>query len=296
MLCLRRVLATCVALGVLSAIQLQAQKAIQNATCTNWKVFLANPTKYSSTAGGVNDKGTVVGSIAFNFNKPNSKAFVHFADGTLKFWRPTGSMNSGFSGRNNLGNTVGGFVDSSNIFHAVYLHGSTTTFIVHPNSAPHTTGLVGIDNLNTLLGSYLDTNRHPHIFKRRSNGQFISVPNFPGAKTTGAFGFSDNGVVVGGYTLPTDFSEVSHGFIYRNGSFATVNYGTGQAPGTVLVGISNQGLVVGDDYGNGFIYANGVIKNVVDPQGQTVLVRGISADGLITGDLSGGRNFTVRCQ
>jgi uncharacterized membrane protein len=221
---LLRVLATCIALCVFSALQLQAQKAI----CTNWNLWLLNPANPSSPFGdpqGVNDNRTVVGNATFSVNPPKVWGFVHYLSGRVTYWRPANARFSTFEGRNNnQGNTVGNYTDSLGVQHAVYFHGSTTTWIVHPKAARHSTRAIDINNLNTILGSYLDSNKVGHIFKRRSNGTFLSVPGFPGAQGSAARAFNDNGVVVGTYGLPNDPTGTSHGFIYRNGSFATLNY------------------------------------------------------------------------
>jgi hypothetical protein len=290
-----RFLATCMVLCVLSALPLQAQKA----TCTNWNIWLLNPANSNNPRvypRGVNDNRTVVGYGGY-LSKPDTIGFVHYSSGKVTYWRPANTKHSALTGRNNFGNTVGGYTDTLGIDHAVYLHGSTQTFIAHPKAAHHSTGLVGINNLNTLLGGYTDSNGVNHIFKRRSNGTFLSVPNFPGAKSTAATGFDDNGVVVGGYVLPHE-SHVFHGFIYRNGSFATLNYRNFQTL-TYLMGIDNNGVIVGNVYGDGFLYKNGLFKNIVGPQGQPVTVYGISAHGIITGYIwisgTGQHGFTVTC-
>ena len=283
-----RVLSACVVLSVISGIQLQAQKA----TCSfnTWFLNPNNPSNPAAFATGVNDNRTVVGAATYYFNKPNSSGFLHYFSGKITYWRPASAKYSGFGRRNNWGNTTGFYVDTLGIQHAVYLHGSTTTLIVHSKAAFHSTALIDINNLNTLLGEYQDANRNFHIFKRHSDGTFHAVPNFPGAKQTDAGGFNDNGVVVGNYILPSDASEFSHGFIYRNGSFATLDY-RNKAGETFLVGISKQGVIAGNFWGNGFLYKNGTFKDIVRPNGQPVIVRGISANGIITGD-----GFDATCQ
>jgi len=291
-----------VVLCVISAVQLQAQKA----TCTNWNIWLLNPKNRvnpSVTVAGVNDNRTVVGTAAFAVNKPNIWGFVHHLNGGITYWHPANAKQSSLEGRNNLGNPAGNFLDTAGVWHAAYLHGSTTTLIVHPKAAQHSTYLVGINNLNTVLGSYKDSNGIYHIFKRRSDGTFLNVPNFPGAMMTNASGFNDNGVVVGWYVLPTDPSRVAHGYIYRNGSFTTLNYRK-QITSTSLVGISNNGVVAGNHFfSDGFIYVNGVFKNIWGPNGEHATVRGISADGTISGDMGinwtfgwGVYGFTVTCR
>ena len=295
---LLRVLATWMVICVLSALQLQAQKA----TCSNWNLWLLNPNNAlnpSLQAAGVNDNHTVVGTAAFAVNKPNIWGFVHHLNGTITYWHPANAKQSSLTGRNNLGNTAGNYLDTAGIWHAAYLHGSATTLIVHPKAAQHSTFVVGINNLNTVLGNYRDSNGLWHNFKRRSDGNFLTVPNFPGAKSTAASGFNDNGVVVGWYVLPSDGSRVAHGYIYRNGSFATLNY-RNQITSTSLVGISSNGMVVGNHFFNdGFLYVNGVFKNIWGPNGEHATVRDISANGVITGDMyisgKGTHGFTVTC-
>jgi uncharacterized membrane protein len=292
-----RVFVLTVAICVFPAIHLQAQQA----SCT-FKTWVLNPADLNNPreqASGVNDNRTVVGVASYTFNKPNFWGFVHYSSGKITYWRPANAKYSSFAGRNNFGNTVGNYTDTLGIRHAAYLHGSTTTLIVHPKAAHHSTWLAGINNLNTLLGGYIDSNGVSHLFKRRSNGTFLSVPNFPGAKGTGEAGFNDNGVIVGTYNLATDPKDYSHGFIYRNGSFATLNY-RGKQTNTELAGIDNNGVIVGNNWGNGFLYKNGVFKDIVGPNGALVTARGISANGIITGDMwisgSGSHGFTATCQ
>lgn len=293
-----RVVLGCLAVCLLAAFQLQAQKA----TCTNWKTFALNPsnlTNPSEESDGVNDNHTVVGRAIYNFNKPNFKGFVHKSDGTITYWRPSNAKYSWLTDRNIIGNTVGGYVDFSGVLHAAYLHGSTTTLIVHPNATNHSTALVGINNLSTLLGTYSDA-KGQHIFKRRSDGSFVAVPNFPGATHTDPTAFNDGGVVVGTYTNPGDCCGTSHGFIFRNNSFAPLNYRKMVNSNTELTGISNNSVIVGDHFGNAFLYHNGVFKDIVGPHGEQVTVRNISAGGIITGDIALGGNgphgFTATCQ
>jgi hypothetical protein len=292
---LLRVLATCIVVCAVSLLQLRAQ----NATCTNWNTWLlnpANPSNPSPVAVGVNDNRTVVGFAQFSVKPPKGSGFVHYASGKITYWKPANAQSAGFTGRNNVGNTVGDYLDNLGINHAAYLHGSTTTLIVHPKAAHHSTQVTAINNLNTLLGYYQDSNGVNHTFKRRSDATFLSVPTFPGGQSCCSFAaaLNDNGVVVGTYRL-NDPSGVNHGFIYRNGSFATLDYGNNTRAGTQLVGIDNSGVIVGTVYSKSFLYKNGVFKDIFGPHGELVSVGGISANGVITGNI-GSHGFTVNCQ
>jgi len=273
---------------------LQAQKA----TCTNWNTWVlnpANPSNPSPQAEGVNDNRTVVGLADYPVKPPKFWGFVRYSSGNITYWKPANAVSSDFSGRNNVGNTVGNYLDTLGIHHAAYLHGSTTTLIVHPKAAHHSTQVAAINNLNTILGDYIDSNGAVQIFKRRSDGTFLSVPNFPGASSTSAGAFNDNGVVVGEYTTPTFPKGPRQGFIYRNGSFATLNYRNNTQAGTSLRGIDANGVIVGNVFSKSFLYKNGVFKDIFGPHGELVSVSGISANGVITGGFNG-RGFTVNCQ
>ncbi len=68
---------------------------------------------------------------------------------------------------------------------------------------------------------------------------------------------------------------------------------------TEVTGISDSGVIVGDHYGSGFLYKNGVFKDIIGPNGLGVIARGISAGGIITGDMwinGGSHGFTAICQ
>src|SRR6266536_107546 len=139
---------------------------VPTASCT-FKTFLLNPSNPNNprvTAWDVNDNRTVVGTADYPVNKPNFWGLVRYSNGTVTYWHPANAKYSWFNGRNNLGNTGGGYVDTLGIGQAAYLHGSATALIVHPNAAHHGTGLVEINNLNTLLGGYIDVNGQSHIF------------------------------------------------------------------------------------------------------------------------------------
>jgi len=108
------------------------------------------------------DNRTVVGTATFSVNPPEYWGFVHYFSGKITYWRPANAKFSTFEGRNNWGNTVGNYTDTLGVQHAAYLHGSTTTLIIHPNAARHSTRLVDINNLNTVLGTYVDSNGVNH--------------------------------------------------------------------------------------------------------------------------------------
>src|SRR6266513_3719896 len=110
---LLRVFATCMILCVLSSLQLQAQMA----TGTNWNLWLLNPADPRNPleqADGVNDNRTVVG-LSYPLSSklmPPYWGFVHYFSGKVPYWHPANAKKSWFTGRNNVGNTVGNYIDT----------------------------------------------------------------------------------------------------------------------------------------------------------------------------------------
>ena len=117
---------------------------------------------------------------------------------------------------------------------------------MHPKAANHRTRLVALNKYNPIHG-----NGHGHMFKRYSDDGLVEIPNFPGATSTTPSDINDNAVIVGNYNLPADGKDIAHGFLYHNGTWATLNY-RNQTTATDVAGISGAGAVVGDAFSNGF--------------------------------------------
>jgi probable HAF family extracellular repeat protein len=60
---------------------------------------------------------------------------------------------------------------------------------------------------------------------------------------TQAFGVNDSDEVVGAYTTGSGNSAVSHGFVWQNGKFATINIPGGSS--TTVNGINDENDLVG---------------------------------------------------
>ena len=88
-----------------------------------------------------------------------------------------------------------------------------------------------------------------------------------------------------------------------NGVYTTVDYPN--ADRTFLTDINSSGVIVGSWYqggalGGGFLYENGMFKNVLGPRGEITGVvggkMGINNAGYVTGTISGGSSFIAHCQ
>lgn len=248
--------------------------AQQQATCT---FKLVNP--IPGFFNGANDYGTTVGQDSSNY----SLGFIHYANGSMNFVKPPNSVWTVAMARNDNGATTGYYsTQGATInYKGFILHSGTFTTFVHPKSA-YGTQLNGINKYLTAVGTYLDSSRLYHGFKRYSNGSVLTI-SYPGAVNTFANGVNDNGTVVGSF----EGTGGSHGFIYHSGSWAQVDFpGTGGGASS-LVGISNGNVMVGintsSEPPSSFLYANGAFKVISVPNSYETIVGGISANGLISG-------------
>jgi len=277
------------ALAVSSASLVYSQNS---ATCT-FNLF-----QTPGQVNGVNDFRTTVGQ---NGSIPQ-QAFIRYSGGWFSYFTANNAIGTAFMARNDSGITVGTYTargTGSNTTKGIILQSLTTfTSFSHPKSV-WGTHLTGINKYNSTVGWYLDSAENAHGFKRYSNGGLAGL-DYPGASlgTTPA-GINDYGTVAGSFQDSTG----QHGFIYHSGTWAKVDYPSSNGQ-TQLVGISNGNLVVGfstlqEPYVS-FIYVNGVFKTITVPNTFDTLVTGVSAKGIISGNVafnSGGSSaFTATCK
>ncbi len=161
----------------------------------------------------------------------------------------------------------------------------------------------GTNGWGTTVGTYADSSGHPHGFKRFSNGATVAL-DYPGSVETVASAINDHGTIVGYYTKYLPPNAWWHGFIYSNGSWATLNF-PDSTQETVLTGISNTNLIVGSTakgrssitLTGAFMYESGAFKRIVLPNSNVGTdVAGVSPNkGLIAGT-SGYTAFIAACK
>jgi hypothetical protein len=290
----------------LAAVPL-GQAQVQPAACT-FKLFLLDRSSPSNPdfdgATGVNDWKTVVGEASDTYRQtpPFSKAFVHYLGAGTTYYSAPGAIRTRFNARNNKGVSIGIYTDSSAAKHSFMLQGDTLIPIVHPNAAPNTTMVQGLNKFNTTVGSFSSVpwGGTVRAFKRDNSGKFVTF-SFPRSQRTEASGINDNGVIVGAYISPGAVNGAlsNHGFIYHDGQWATLDY-PGTVVDTFLLGISNAGVIIGEAEPLGppiyFMYLNGIFKRIEVPNSSFTQVSGISANGVISGTVDFNQGFTAICQ
>ena len=272
--------------------------------------FTLFPRQFKSNIGtididpsGVNDFGTVVGD-EFNHKLKTNRGFVRGSGGMLTLYDASSTLPNAtrvataLTARNDDGITTGYAVDlSTNKFIVFELKESQFTPIelIIGTKMYKSFAAASINKWGTIVGYYQDTNGDFHGFKRWRHGHGFNL-DFPGAQETFASGINDNGTIVGTYRVGLFPNEQRHGFIYHNGEWATLDYPTSIGQ-TMLIGISNAGLIVGTkNFKGSFLYQNGVFK--VIPNLSSIVpteVTGISPrHDLITGN-AGSDGFIASC-
>jgi probable HAF family extracellular repeat protein len=204
------------------------------------------------------------------------------------------------TGVNNAGTLVGGWQGVNLDEHGFIEQpgGQATSFDSLGSSCCTTTA--GINDEGASVGDLCSCGPGPFLFDgfvRSADGSFtqlddpLSVP-----ANTVPNAINDSGLIVGYYY---DASGNIHGFIYKQGTFTTLDFPG--AMGTTLLGVNNSGAMVGA-YADasfalhGFLYRNGTFTTIDAPGAGTnraagcpfsgsegTLATGISASGAIVG-------------
>jgi probable HAF family extracellular repeat protein len=270
--------------------------------------FFSPTTKFTTPNGrpvvfqplGIDDFGTIVG-YAFP-STPNHGGLIRWANGGLTSVKGTQRLVA----RNDHGTSVG--LDlTGTAGEGVLVNGPTSSPTITPIVLDVNNGGVnpsGINKWGTIVGQYATPDfSSSHGFKRWNNGTTHTL-DFPGALPDGTWptGINDDGTVVGFY-FGSD--RLTHGFIFHNGQWATLDYP--HASATFLVGISNVGKIIGGaivvdatgrTFSHEFLYENGTFKLIPIP-GPKALLSISPKQGLILGEFSGSvgiQAFIARCQ
>jgi hypothetical protein len=174
----------------------------------------------------------------------NTHGFVNVGGTFRTIDNPGGTFNQ-LLGLNSLGTAAGYYQNSINtqVAYTVTNLTSAPKFTAVPD-LPSNTGAqaTGVNNAGIIVGFYVASgsgNTYGYIVNPNTNA-FTSLL-FPGSTSTQALGENNIGVVVGDYV---DSGGKTHGFIYSDGSFATVDDPLGVGS-TVVNGINDLGELAG---------------------------------------------------
>ena len=295
-------------LGLVLSVGLAASisQAEEQASCTFTFFKIDFPNSLLLTPEGINDFGTVVGSTTKN------TAFIRWANGGLTYFNDLTELvnrnDSGLSaGYDRQHNTI--LVDRT------VLSSLSPLYVTIGTNTLYMFEVGGINSWGTMAGWYTDTNGLTfHGLKRFFGSQGMTL-DFPVKQISGTFAnaINDPGTIVGTVigSIPNHAGR-KHGFITHGGKWAAVDFPHApdtNAPNTMLVGITNAGVIVGDAFLNpsnelstAFLYKNGIFRVISPPNMVSPRVMGISLKlGLIVGwgypatGLHPQRGFIARC-
>jgi probable HAF family extracellular repeat protein len=141
-------------------------------------------------------------------------------------------------GINNAGVVVGGYEDSSQVFHGYILSGKKLTKLDDPKGIGTLCSNLAPDGAIAVVGYYIASDGTSVGFLYK-NGIFTDISGPQGTTASAAFGINDSGAIVGDYT---DANGNTHGFLLNGTKYTTLN-----VPGalsTVAYGINNTGNIV----------------------------------------------------
>lgn len=224
---------------------------------------LAHATSYTFTtvdpagstwvrAAGINDNGVVSGW--YDDGSGHYDAFLDTGGHYTALSVPGSTGLNEANGINNNGVVAGAYSSSASWLGFTDNNGSYTTINV-PSSAY--TMAYGINDNGAVVGLYQDSVGGQHGYLD-TNGSYTGL-DVPGAlDVTEARGINRSGTIVG-YYRDTGFAW--EGFVYKNGSYTALNAPFAGATNTNLLGINNNGVMVGSYINGGTGSDSGFIDN-----------------------------------
>jgi probable HAF family extracellular repeat protein len=184
-------------------------------------------------------------------------------------------------GINGSGQIVGYYLDGNGDKHGFLDSSGTYTTLDYPSARQ--TFAQSINGAGQIVGSSANDG-HAFLY---SGGTYTPLDSALNGGTP--FSINDSGQIVGTYSTFENGGFKTHGFLYSNGTFITLDY-PGATNGTFAYGINNQGQIVGyysdfdDIHGgggiHGFLYSGGTYTTLDDPLAATVTTSGTEAFGI----------------
>jgi hypothetical protein len=189
---------------------------------------------------------------------------------------------------NDLGQIVGDYLDSSNVFHAYELDCGQFKVLDVPFPGATGTFSPAINNSGEIVGGWYDSAGVEHSFTLK-NGAYTSF-DYPGATSQFYYGINSQGDIVGSYT---DTSGNSHGFLRKGKTYTSIDFPGATA--TYAGGINDSGVIVGGycpttqclstlQGEQGFVLKNGAYTSFVIPGEFLTSLAGINNKGVVMGN------------
>jgi len=228
----------------------------------------------ASRGNGINDAGTVVGTVTHIENRAYiDRATVFHGNGVATDLGTLGGSSSYANGINNAGTVVGtAYVSANTTFHAFVTQGGKLADIGTLVGASGYSEAYAINEQGLVVGYSLASDGGQHAFSY-ANGTMSDLGTL-GGRNSNAYAVNGSGVIAGYASLAGD--DLAHAFVYANG--AMTDLGTMGADFSIAYDINDAGDVVGglETYGadgiskvnQAFLYSDGQmtdLNSLIDP-------------------------------
>lgn len=235
---------------------------------------------------------TIVLSLAILFALAASVPLA-LAQGTYTQIDYPGAIQTYILGVNTAGDVVGGYVDSSSIFHGFLLSGGVYTTIDYPGASY--TDLGGINDLGKIVGNYIDATVSAGFLYDLQTLTFTNI-QFPTGEETLLDGINNAGIVAGGVDVTRQNLTGPIGFELANGIFHKV-LPQGFAFSEVVT-VNNLGDAVGNAaHHNGvfhpFLFQQGQFHQIDLPVPPPAAVSAINDTNTMVGSYGTGQQLTT---
>jgi probable HAF family extracellular repeat protein len=243
---------------------------------------------------GINNSGVIAGYFGSGASGHPNKGYTlvsPYGQGNYTNENFPGSVQTQVTGLNNLGDTVGFWVNGTGKNLGFVEWNGVFTSYKNPNTGAGTVNqLLGINDKGIAVGFYTDANGVNHAYKlNQSTGKFSAIVP-PGSKNgAAATGINDNGDIVG-FLTASDGTTVA-GFLYKGGHYTEFDFPN--STNTTPFGVNIKDQIVGsyvDSNGamHGFLLSsplnNAHWKSIDDPNGiGTTVVNGLNDNAQLVG-------------
>jgi hypothetical protein len=219
---------------------------------------------------GINDTGALAGFYRDTGSSGTFHSFVDIGGNFTTIDDPLALAAGGSTfayGINNAG-VIAGYFTTNGASHGFIDIGGTFTTIDDPSAIPGTTTVYGINNLSSLVGTYIASPNQNLGFVDVA-GTFTPVNDPAGTSGTTVNGINDSGILTGVYSDSTGV----HGFTDSGGVFTTIVDPAAVGFDTGPDGINDAGAFVGQyldnsnqsNFGGSFLDIGGVFTPINDP-------------------------------
>ena len=236
----KTVLSTLALCTVILANNALAQDGSSTGKCGFQKLTINSPAGTTTSPTDINDNGAIVGLLGSGSGPTFHFSGFLFANGKLTSFRFPGSADT-FANDINKQNVIVGFFDmtSNSLARAFMVHNGVFKEVTIPGFPNAPAIATGINEFGDIAGQF---NGNGSDFGFLLHQGKLTIISFPGAQG-GTFPTSINnqGVVVGTYHLTED--DPDHGFMWKNGVFANIQFPGALA--TTPVKINDAGDIAG---------------------------------------------------